>query len=169
MPETLWTSTYSQIQGAVLPLETIRRLTPAEINIPVEDDKRKWSNLIIREKIGDSLQPPTPISEEPSKYDDVEELSKISEWDDFNNYDLYIDSEVLLPKNREHMRSSRVVYRTKNQYGKVISDHEPNPIFDTMIYDVMFPDGSIRQYAAKNIEEHMYSQVDKYGHRYKLL
>ena len=56
---------------------------------------------------------------------------------------------MLLPQNRKHVRAARVVERTKNQYGKVISDHEPNPIFDTMIYDVMFPDGSIQQYAVK--------------------
>ena len=37
------------------------------------------------------------------------------------------------------------------------------------IYDVMFPDGSIQQYAANIIAEHMYSKVEKYRHRYQLL
>ena len=67
------------------------------------------------------------------------------------------------------MSAARVVYRTKNQYGKVIGDHNPNPILDTRIYDVMFPDVSIQQYAANIIAEHMYSQVDKDGHHYQLL
>ena len=76
---------------------------------------------------------------------------------------------MLLPQNGKHIRAARVVERTKNQYGKLIGDHNPNPILDTRIYEVMFPDGSIQQYAANIIAEHMYSQVDKYGHRYQLL
>ena len=67
------------------------------------------------------------------------------------------------------MRASRVVDRTKNQYGKVNGDHKPDPILDTRIYNVMFPDGSIQKYAANIIAEHMYSQVDEDGHRYQLL
>ena len=83
--------------GEVLPLQNIWGLTHAEINSSVEDEKRKRVNLIIRAKFGNSLQPPTLISEEPSKYNDIEEPSKIPEVDDFADYDLYIDSEVLLP------------------------------------------------------------------------
>ena len=67
------------------------------------------------------------------------------------------------------MRAERVVDRTKNQYGRVIGYHNPNPILDTRIYDVMFPDDSILQYAANIIAEHMYSQVDKDKHLYQLL
>ena len=96
--------TYNQRYGDVFPLRTIQRLKPAEINGSVEDEKVKWFNLIIRAKFGDSLWPPTPISEEPSKYNDIEEPSKIPEADDFADSDLYIDSEVLLPQNGEHMR-----------------------------------------------------------------
>ena len=67
------------------------------------------------------------------------------------------------------MRAERVVYRTKNQYGKIIGEHNPNLILGVRIYDVMFPDGSIQLYVANIIAEHMYSQVDKDGHRYQLL
>ena len=67
------------------------------------------------------------------------------------------------------MRSTRVLDITKNQDGKVIVEHNPNPILDTMIYNVMFQDGSIQQYAANIISEHMYSQVDEDGHSYQLL
>ena len=119
--------------GDVFPLKTIWRLTPAEINISIEDEKRKWFNLIIRAKFGDSLRPPISISEELSKYDDIEEPPKMPEADDFADYDLYIGSEVLLPQNGEHMRAARVVHRTKNQDEKVIGDHNPNPILDTSI------------------------------------
>ena len=115
------------------------------------------------------MQPPTPISEELSKYYDIEEPSKIPEADNFADYYLYIDSEVLLPQNGEYTRAARVVDRTKNQDGKVIGNHNTNHIFDTRVYNVMFPDGSIQQYAANIIAEHMYSQVDEDGHRYHIL
>ena len=62
---------------------------------------------------------------------------------------------MLLPHNGEHMRAARVVDRTNNQDGKLIEDHNLNPILDTGIYDVMFPDGQIQQYAANIIAEHM--------------
>ena len=83
--------------GDVFPLRTIQRLTPAEINGSVEDEKIKRFNLIIRAKFGNSLRPPTPISEKTSKYDDIEEPSKVPEADDFADYDLCIYIEVLLP------------------------------------------------------------------------
>ena len=67
------------------------------------------------------------------------------------------------------MRAERVVDRTKNQDGELIGDHNPDTILDTKIYDVMFPDGSIQQYAANIVAEHMYSQVDEDGHCYQLL
>ena len=141
--------------GDVLPLQTIRPLTPAYINSSTKDENRKQFNLIIREKFGDLLRPPTPISEEPSKYDDIEEPSKIPEADDFVDYYLYIDSEVLLPQNGEYTRAAKVVDRTKNQDGKVNGYHNTNTILDTRIYDFMFPDVSIQQYTANIIAEHI--------------
>ena len=148
-----------------MPLQTSQQLTPAEINSAVKYEKRKQFNLIIIAKFGDSLQHPLPISEEMSKYNDIKEPSNIPETDDLADYDLYIDSEVLLPQNGERMRAARVVNRTKNQDGKVIWEHKPNTILNMRIYDVMFPDGSIQQYVANITAEHMYSQVDRYGHR----
>ena len=100
--------------GKLLPLRTIQWLTPADINSSVEDEKRNRFNLIIRGKFGDSLRPPTPSLEEPSKYDDIEEPSKIPEADDFAGYSLYIHSEVLLSQNGDHVRAARAVDRTNN-------------------------------------------------------
>ena len=44
-----------------------------------------------------------------------------------------------------------------------------NPIINTRVYDMMFPDGSIQQYAANLIAENIYSQVDKDGHKQTLI
>jgi hypothetical protein len=37
-------------------------------------------------------------------------------------------------------------------------------MLDIRIYDVMFPDGVVQQYAANIIAENIYSQVDSDGH-----
>ena len=38
-----------------------------------------------------------------------------------------------------------------------------NPMLDALVYEVMFPDGAIRQYSANIIAENMYSQFDEVG------
>ena len=46
--------------------------------------------------------------------------------------------------------------------------HE-NPILNSIIYDVEFPDGHIKEYAANILAENMLSQVDVDGHNNMLL
>ena len=41
---------------------------------------------------------------------------------------------------------------------------DKNPALNTAIYDVRFPDGAIKQYAANIITENLYMQVDMDGH-----
>ena len=40
---------------------------------------------------------------------------------------------------------------------------------NTQVYDVLFPDGGIRQYSANIIAENIFSQVDEEGHKLQLL
>jgi len=44
-----------------------------------------------------------------------------------------------------------------------------NPLLDSRVYDVLFPDGSIEQYTANTISECIYSYIDYEGRRYSLL
>ena len=44
-----------------------------------------------------------------------------------------------------------------------------NPILDTHVYDDVFPDVSLKQYAARVISENMYSQVDVEWYQYQLM
>ena len=57
----------------------------------------------------------------------------------------------------------------KNKDGKVKGTYNNNPILDTRVYNVMFLDGALCQYAANIIAENMYSQVGSNGHRTLLL
>ncbi len=47
--------------------------------------------------------------------------------------------------------------------------YHSNPIFDTLIYEVQFPDGHSEEFMANVIAKCLYSQVDHEGHQYLLL
>ena len=54
----------------------------------------------------------------------------------------------MLPQDGEYVRAARVIGQSKDKNGNVIGSYDPNPILNTKIYDVLFPDGSLQQYAA---------------------
>ena len=62
-----------------------------------------------------------------------------------------------------------MVSRVKDKNGKLKGAYNKNPILNTRVYDVMFPDGAVFQYAANTIAENMYSQVDSNSHHTLLL
>jgi len=55
------------------------------------------------------------------------------------------------------------------RYGKPLGHYHERPFLNTRVYDVMFHDGSIEQFAANTIAENTYSQVDEEGYRYQLI
>ena len=180
--------------GEVLPVQTLRRLTPAEIASPIEVAKRERMDAYITKRFGDSKhvpddwvrrrrKPDDPIQDEDPEFQDEVNLPTADyyedeatgkahegpEMDDLPDLDLYLDAEVLLPQDGEHMRAAKVIGRTTNSDGVPLGTYNSNPILNTRIYDVMFPDGSIQQYSANVIAENIFSQVDEEGFRYILL
>ena len=51
----------------------------------------------------------------------------------------------------------------------MMGTYNDNPMSNSMVYDVQFPDGQIKEYAANIIAQNMYAQVDAYGHHHTLL
>ena len=82
---------------------------------------------------------------------------------------MIINAEVMLPHNGEHMQAARVVGRSKLSDGTFTGTYNENPILDTRVFDVQFPDGSISQYTTNMIIQNTFSQVDDDGYRYQLL
>ena len=82
---------------------------------------------------------------------------------------MYIDAEVLLPQDGEHLWAARVIQRARDKDGKQFGTYNQNPILNTNVYEVMFPDGSTSKYAANIISKNIFSQVDEDGYRYQLL
>ena len=67
------------------------------------------------------------------------------------------------------MSSEKVVNWVKDKDGKVKGTYKNNPILDTTVCNVIFPDGAVCQYTENIIAENMYSKVDSNGHHNLLL
>ena len=76
-------------------------------------------------------------------YDKPSYESNVPEVDEFENYENYLNAEVLLPQNGAHMRAAKVIGRAKDIDGMSLGDYDSNPYLDTRVYDVMFPDGAV--------------------------
>ena len=73
--------------------------------------------------------------------------------------DILVNDEVLLPQGEE-MRLAKVLKRSLDSDGKVIENYNDIPVLKTMLYDVQFPDGSVKPYSANLIAENILTQVD---------
>ena len=76
--------------------------------------------------------------------------------------DVLISAEVLLPQGEEQLPAN-VLRRSVDRYGKVIGQHHKNPLLNTLVYDIEFPNGDVRKYAANIISENLLAQVDPEG------
>ena len=157
--------------GKILPYQTLRRLTKAEIANPYELEKRDTFDTRIKSLLGTSIEPPPSETPELTPYYEDSETPphEMPEADLFKDYDRYLNAEVLLPQDGEHLQAARVVKQSLDSAGNNKGESHNNPMLDTRIYDVMFPDGAIRQYSANSIAENMYSQVDQEGNTMAML
>ena len=82
--------------------------------------------------------------------------------------DLLMNAEVLPPQGEDN-RLAKVIKRSVNSDGKVIGNYNELPVLNTMLYDVQFPDGSIKPYSANLIAKNILMQADSDGIHHKLL
>ena len=57
----------------------------------------------------------------------------------------------------------KVARRALGPDGTVTGRHDENPILNSIVYEVEFPDGQIKEYAANVLAENLLSQVDSEG------
>jgi Reverse transcriptase (RNA-dependent DNA polymerase) len=87
---------------------------------------------------------------------------------DAEAFDNYISAQVLLPKG-DSLVSGQVIKRKRDSNGNPIGHSNNNPLLDTRVYEVQFPDGTEQEYTANLIAESLYSQVDDEGNQFILL
>ena len=54
--------------------------------------------------------------------------------------------------------------RAVNDDGAMIGTYDDNPMLNSMLYEVEFADGTVKEYAANVIAESMLTQVDSDGY-----
>ena len=83
--------------------------------------------------------------------------------------DTYLNMELALPRGGGEVELGRVVKRMRDKDGLPIGTANDNPILDTRLYEVEFPDGHKTALAANSIAENLFSQVDDEGNRHVML
>ena len=83
-------------------------------------------------------------------------------------HDKLINAEVHLQQD-DNIQTARVVRRTEGPDGQNIGSYNKNLAVNSVIYDVEFPDSTIKEYVANMIAENMLSQVDSEGYSLQLM
>ena len=60
------------------------------------------------------------------------------EADSFKDYNKYLNAEVLLPQDGEHLQAARVLKRSLDSAENLKGENHSNPMLDTRIYDGFF-------------------------------
>ena len=180
-----------------MPIQTLRRLTNSEIENPNEVKVRKLFDDHIESIYGTYLSPPPnwhtrrrrrgddELEEDLLWEGGIEDVNAAEEFlyedefggqahqmpeaDDVPDLDRLIGAEVILPQNGVSMQSGKVVGRVTDGSGKPIGVYNKDPLLDTRVYEVIFPDGDSQQYSANLIAESIYMQCDEDGRREQML
>ena len=109
------------------------------------------------------LDAETPVYESYKEEEEEEHRQAPDEEEPISELaDNYIGAEVLLPIG-DKMVSGSVRRRKRDREGSVFGKANINPILDTRVYEVEFPDGSMSEFSANVIAENMWSQCDMEG------
>ena len=179
--------------GNVVPRRTARPLNTAEINSPTEMKKRATFDALIKGRWGTSMSPPVveTVDDETEATEDMtddefeeysdedEQPRKIPDQEDTVDatgrlldqqpaYDQIINAEVLLQQG-EQVCKGVVKRRAIGPDGRTTGSYSENPVLNSIVYEVEFPDGQVKEYAANVIAENMLSQVDSEGYSTTLM
>ena len=83
--------------------------------------------------------------------------------------DQYIGANLVLPGRDGLEVLTQVKGRKRDHNGKAIGTSHSNPILDTRVYQVEFPDGHLEEYSTNKIAEALYSQIDEEGYNVGLI
>ena len=82
--------------------------------------------------------------------------------------DTYLGAEVNMPEGDGYRRAV-VRKRKRDEGGRPIGQGNNNPILDTRMYEIEYPDGTLKEIQGNIIAQNILSQVDSEGHSYMLL
>ena len=159
----------------VVPRRSLCPLHVDEIHSTVEQKKRDTFDALIEGRWGTSITPPN-VSNQPKEdtweeyTDNDESPQQIPEIEDTVDatgrlicqqpvYAELINAEVLL-QHDDGVENAKVIQRSLGPDGVINGQYNDNPFLNSIIYDVEFADGTIKEYSANMIAESMLTQVD---------
>ena len=164
--------------GQVLHRSTYRSLTPEEWNNAKLAKEREAFLVAVEEKYGAPMQAADfagaedvePITLDLYEDDDGEKHCHAKEADIPTPEigDEYLNAQVSLPHHGQKI-TGRVKARKRDADGNLQGTRHENPILDTRVYEVEFPDGEVTALAANVIAENMWAQCDMDGTQHLLL
>jgi hypothetical protein len=140
---------------------TFRALTQDEIDSPIEKSFQDEFDRKIAKVLGDVFNPGDIPEEETPEYEQVGKVETLDRDDyDEDAIDMYLKDKVKLPVAGK-MKTGIVERRKRDNDGRQIRKSHHNPILETRVYTVRFPDGKEVEYAANIIAENMLSMCCK--------
>mmetsp|Transcript_10686 Transcript_10686/g.15073 ORF Transcript_10686/g.15073 Transcript_10686/m.15073 type:complete len:195 (+) Transcript_10686:622-1206(+) len=80
-----------------------------------------------------------------------------------------IGAEVMLSNNGAELCTGKVISRVLDSNGNPVGEYNKDPLLDSRIYEVMFPDGEVQQYSSNLIAKAIWSECDSGGRRHQLM
>ena len=164
--------------GQVIPVSTYRPMTPEEKDRNEVLNEMNHFDETIKQKLGTPLTVETIRKDDPDMLtpdieayeDDSEGTIPLNQNDEVTpeEYDQYINAQVNFPHD-DQVRTGTVKRRVRGPDGELRGLANNNPILDTRLYEVEFPDGRTKEYTANTIAENMYAMCDPQGNQYQLL
>ena len=74
-------------------------------------------------------------------------------------YDALLNAEIIM-QNGNKLEKGKIVRRALGPDGTPAGTYDEDPNLNLMVYEVEFPDGMIKEYAANVIAQNILSQVD---------
>ena len=155
----------------------MRPLTVDEKHNLVEIKKRETFTILIEKRWGTAMLPKAdahPDKEWSEYVDEVDIPKEVPEMEDSVDstgklidqqpaYDKLINAEVQF-QVENLMLNGKVTKRSVEPDGKQSGNYNDNPILNSLIYEVEFEDGAVREYNANTIAGNIISQVDEDGY-----
>ena len=163
-----------QSNGKVIPRCTLQPLNTAELHSPSEQLKQVTFDTSIRQRLGDSLSMPKPseeIDKSDESFDKTDESALQYNMEDTVNYngqlldqqpsyDKLLNAEVKMQLEDGQKSSGKIKQQTLGPNGRVSGTYHDNPYLNTLLYDVEFDDGTVKEHTANIIAEHIILQCD---------
>jgi hypothetical protein len=152
---------YLTTESAIQELNELDRALQEKLGEPLKHDSQEYDIYNPDIDIDESI---TPLHEpmEPEAA-----MPEADLWD-AEAYDAYISAQVILPAGDSQILGT-VTARKRDHHGNPVGVGNRNPILNTHVYEVTFPDGHSAEYSANTIAECLYSQTDSEGNQYSLL